>query len=802
MIRISLIATTLILVLNGSAQAQQGFFLDTWKPRNAQIPSFTETQPADVPANVSVTIHASDTLTRIPLYVFGDNANTWTSSMSENKTLMKRLTDRNMGVLRGPGGSISDVYFWNRSHYSPPPDVPAALVGGGADWPWYGKRPDPWEAGWTMDVDSFYSILSQTGVTGMITVNYGYARYGTSADPVAQAAHLAAEWVRYDNGRTRFWEIGNEVSGSWEAGYQIDPALNKDGQPAVITADLYGRHCKVFIDSMKAAAAENGVQIYIGAVASESASSGISGWNVDLMKRAGDVIDFYVVHSYFTPYNQNSNAKVILAAPTLTKGYYDYVKSCAAQAGKPMRPVALTEYNTFAIGSNQAVSQVAGMFAAMVVVEAAKSGLGEASRWDLANGWDNGNDMGMFSNGDEPGVSKFAPRPAFYYLYYLQKYLGDRMVKTTFKGTSDITAYSSSFSSGHVSTMVVNKGVNTQQVRINIDGARIGSRYYTYTLVGGTDVSTNPLMPYSRKVYVNGSGPSGVAGGPLNYETLAAQSASTEPGIRVTAPPYSVTYVIADTGNIVMPVNDTIGPIITWNNPAAIVYGTALSATQLNATTTIPGSFVYDPPAGTKLNAGNGIELNVTFNPTDTATYTAVSKTVTITVSKATPIVQWATPADIVHPAPLDSSQLNATANVPGVFIYDPPAGSVLDAGSAQVLQVSFTPADTANYTHATKSVLINVTLASGLDDAGGKEIRLFPIPVSDLLSVTGISKMAAEGNLSVHLLNADGRLIPLPAWERNGDILRLSVHDLVPGVYTLRLQSSGKTVVKRFVRQ
>ena len=62
-----------------------------------------------------------------------------------------------------------------------------------------------------MDVDSFYTILGKTNSTGMITVNYGYARYGTSTDPVAQAAHMAADWVRYDNGRSKFWEIGNEV---------------------------------------------------------------------------------------------------------------------------------------------------------------------------------------------------------------------------------------------------------------------------------------------------------------------------------------------------------------------------------------------------------------------------------------------------------------------------------------------------------------------------------------------------------------------------------------------------------------
>ena len=35
-----------------------------------------------------------------------------------------------------------------------------------------------------------------------------------------------------------------------------------------------------------------------------------------------------------------------------------------------------------------------------------------------------------------------------------------------------------------------------------------------------------------------------------------------------------------------------------------ITYGTALSATQLNATRDVPGTFVYTPAAGTVLNAG------------------------------------------------------------------------------------------------------------------------------------------------------------------------------------------------------
>ena len=66
---------------------------------------------------------------------------------------------------------------------------------------------------------------------------------------------------------------------------------------------------------------------------------------------------------------------------------------------------------------------------------------------------------------------------------------------------------------------------------------------------------------------------------------------------------------------------------ITWSAPADITYGTALGATQLNATPNVPGSFVYSPVAGTVLNAGAGQTLSVTFTPTDAANYTGATAT-------------------------------------------------------------------------------------------------------------------------------------------------------------------------------
>src|SRR5262249_39450530 len=75
-------------------------------------------------------------------------------------------------------------------------------------------------------------------------------------------------------------------------------------------------------------------------------------------------------------------------------------------------------------------------------------------------------------------------------------------------------------------------------------------------------------------------------------------------------------------------------PVLTWNNPSAITYGTGLSAVQLNATADVPGSFAYTPAAGTILNAG-GSTLSVGFTPSDTARYNATTGSVSLSVLKA-----------------------------------------------------------------------------------------------------------------------------------------------------------------------
>jgi hypothetical protein len=82
---------------------------------------------------------------------------------------------------------------------------------------------------------------------------------------------------------------------------------------------------------------------------------------------------------------------------------------------------------------------------------------------------------------------------------------------------------------------------------------------------------------------------------------------------------------------------EKVAPEITWSNPADIVYGTALSGTQLDATTSVPGSYSYTPAAGAIQGAGSNQALTVQFTPTDTTHYATASANVHINVLTAQP---------------------------------------------------------------------------------------------------------------------------------------------------------------------
>src|SRR5674476_837793 len=82
------------LLPNGYCQSPQGFFLADWQSRATASPQYYDVAQAHDPVTVAVTVDFSDTITKIPEYLFGDNANLWTGTMADNKPLMKHMANR------------------------------------------------------------------------------------------------------------------------------------------------------------------------------------------------------------------------------------------------------------------------------------------------------------------------------------------------------------------------------------------------------------------------------------------------------------------------------------------------------------------------------------------------------------------------------------------------------------------------------------------------------------------------------------------------------------------------------------
>ena len=136
-------------------------------------------------------------------------------------------------------------------------------------------------------------------------------------------------------------------------------------------------------------------------------------------------------------------------------------------------------------------------------------------------------------------------------------------------------------------------------------------------------------------------------------------------------------------------------PTVTWATPGAVTYGTALSASQLDATASVAGTFSYSPGIGAVLPAGVQT-LSVTFTPTSTL-YSSVATSTTIQVNQATPIITWQPLSPVMSGSTLGETQLNASANVPGTFTYSPVNGTTLSTG-IQSITATFTPSDTTDY--------------------------------------------------------------------------------------------------------
>src|ERR1051326_1466062 len=284
------------------------------------------------------------------------------------------------------------------------------------------------------------------------------------------------------------------------------------------------------------------------------------------------------------------------------------------------------------------------------------------------------------------------------------------------------------------------------------------------------DAANNPVAGASITFAVNGvnlspaatTNANGVATFNYNPSALAASTTAYPVSASFSAAVIGGTSYLASSATGSLTVTKAT-PVITWPNPADITYGTALSATQLNATASsngnpVAGTFTYTPAAGTVLNAGNNQALKADFVPTDTTDFNSVlGTTALINVLKATPVIT------VTDPAPtFDGTAKVATASATGIggavvsgtfaFTYkdasNTPIASPTNAGSYSVT-ASFTSSDT-NYSNATGTGTLTINQATPTVTVSGGPFTFDGNSHAATVTVTGGGGVTVSGSSAV----------------------------------------------------
>ena len=273
---------------------------------------------------------------------------------------------------------------------------------------------------------------------------------------------------------------------------------------------------------------------------------------------------------------------------------------------------------------------------------------------------------------------------------------GSYTVVASIAETANHTAGSSAPASITINKAAPTISVSVPSGPVTYDGQTHPASGFAYG-VGGTGDVLSPAVTFTYN---------GAADEPVNADTYAVMASFGGNDNYLSATNNSAVIVISKAAATVS-VN---GGTFTYDGAAHPATGFAYGINGVSDTLTPAVTFTYNGDTETPVNATT---YNVVASFAGNANYNPASNTTTIVINKATPTITWSNPADIIYGTALGGTQLNATASVPGSFVYTPAAGTVLGAGNGQNLHADFTPTDTTNYNTASKDVSINVLKAS-----------------------------------------------------------------------------------------
>jgi hypothetical protein len=315
---------------------------------------------------------------------------------------------------------------------------------------------------------------------------------------------------------------------------------------------------------------------------------------------------------------------------------------------------------------------------------------------------------------------------------------------------------------------VLSAGTHTLNVTFTpTDGADYSTATASVNLTVNPAILTVTPAPSSKVYGTANPAFTGLITGMISGDGISASYSSAATTITIvgvySSGPNAIVATLSDPGSKLSnyTVNQTVGTltitqattVLTWATPAPVTYETALSATQLDATSGgVAGTFTYTPIAGTILGAGSHV-LSVEFTPTDAVDYTSASATVTLTVNKATPSV---TLMSSLNPAsygsPVTFTAQTAAAATGSMTYYD--GGTIIATGTISGGLTTYTTNALGTATH-------NITASYGGDSnylpAVSAVLPEVIVRTSITLTITSSASPSNYGDLVTFTITATG---------------------------------------------
>jgi hypothetical protein len=426
---------------------------------------------APPPAVVNVTVSGRQKIREVDARMFGLNTAIWDGAFNTVNTA-ELLSEADNQALRFPGGSISDIYHWKTNT----------------------SDGETWE--WATNFDAFAGIVKATRAQVYITVNYGT---GTPEE--------AADWVRYSNRTKRhgfkYWEVGNENYGTWEADNNIRP---HDPVRYVMRFKEYARQMKavdrsIQIGAVVQASEDSDANYTDQTVINPRTGIGHNGWTAVLLatfKKLGFTPDFVVYHRYEQGPGGESDAFLLNSSVTWANDAAAIRQMLNDYLGRDAKKVEIncTENNSvYGNPGKQTTSLVNGLFLADSLGNIMKTEFNSLFWWDLRNGQEAGNnnsaslygwrrygDYGIVNAADPAGP---ADRYPTFYVYKLLKYYA-RGGEHVIRAASDYNGLGVYAVRDHhqktLNLLLINKHPTaTLNMSVTVNGFKVGQVADVYT---------------------------------------------------------------------------------------------------------------------------------------------------------------------------------------------------------------------------------------------------------------------------------------------------------------------------------